>query len=87
LATRKTAIGIDSEAKLRHEFEKRRFVHDLSVVLHRLRIGAGLTQAQLAKRLGTTRLTLARLELGLDVQTPRLCTLRRVAMAVGLVRH
>jgi DNA-binding XRE family transcriptional regulator len=86
----KPAPGIDapiSEAEARHEYARRRLVHDVSVALHRMRIAGGLTQAQLAKRLGTTRPTVARLELGLDVRTPRLCTLQRVAMALGLVRR
>src|SRR5438105_15635616 len=44
---------------------------------------AGLTQAQLATRIGTSQPTIARLEKGLDVRTPRWDTLQRIARALG----
>ncbi|TMB29639.1 MAG: helix-turn-helix transcriptional regulator [Deltaproteobacteria bacterium] len=43
----------------------------------------GLTQAQLATRIGTSQPTIARLEKGLDVRTPRWDTLQRIARALG----
>ena len=48
-----------------------------------MRTGAGLTQAQLARRIGTSQPTIARLEKGLDVRTPRWDTLQRIARALG----
>jgi len=44
-----------------------------------MRMGAGLTQAQLATRIGTSQPTIARLQKGLDVRTPRWDTLQRIA--------
>lgn len=49
--------------------------------LLRARIGAGLTQAQLAKRMGTSQSVIARLEGGNSA--PTLSTLRRYAAATG----
>lgn len=49
--------------------------------LLRARIGAGLTQAQLAKKMGTSQSVIARLEGGNSV--PTLSTLRRYAAATG----
>lgn len=49
--------------------------------LLRARIGAGLTQAQLAKKMGTSQSVIARLEGGNSA--PTLSTLRRYAAATG----
>jgi transcriptional regulator with XRE-family HTH domain len=48
-----------------------------------MRTGAGLTQTQPAARIGTSQPTIARLEKGLDVRTPRWDTLQRIARALG----
>lgn len=49
--------------------------------LRRERIAAGLTQASLAERLGTTQSAIARLEAG--QQRMSLLTLKRAALALG----
>ncbi len=49
------------------------------------RVGAGLTQAELAARMGTTQSTIARLEGGSVLPSTR--TLQRVAAATGKVLH
>ena len=64
-----------SDPKVRHHFEQRRLVHEVAIAVRSMRMGAGLTQAQLAKRIGTSQPTIARLEKGLDVRTPRWCRL------------
>src|SRR5216683_1354790 len=64
-----------SDPKVRHHFEQRRLVHEVAIAVRSMRMGAGLTQAQLAKRIGTSQPTIARLEKGLDVRTPRWDTL------------
>ena len=46
------------------------------------RLAAGLTQRQLAEKMGTTQSAIARLESGL--QTPTLDTLSRLAVALGV---
>ncbi len=61
--------------ELRPEYEFRR-----ALIAARLR--AGLTQAQVAERLGITRLAIARLESG--TSTPTVETLRRLADALAI---
>jgi transcriptional regulator with XRE-family HTH domain len=72
-----------SNPRVRHHFEQRRLVHEVAIAVRSMRMGAGLTQAQLAKRIGTTQPAIARLEKGLDVRTPRWDTLQRIATALG----
>jgi len=90
--SKKKARGIDGDAflaaqlsdpRVRHHFEQRRIVHEVAVAVRGMRMGAGLTQAQLATRIGTSQPTIARLEKGLDVRTPRWDTLQRIARALG----
>lgn len=50
-------------------------------LVHRLRRDAGLTQAELAERMGTTQSAIARMEGG--GTRPRLETLEKLAAAVG----
>ena len=92
MTKRKKARGIDGDAflavqlsdpRVRHHFEQRRIVHEVAVAVRGMRMGAGLTQAQLATRIGTSQPTIARLEKGLDVRTPRWDTLQRIARALG----
>src|SRR6266498_569034 len=87
---RATGIGGDAflaaqltDPKVRHHFEQRRLVHEVAIAVRSMRMGAGLTQAQLAKRIGRTQPTIARLERGIDVRTPRWDTLQRIARALG----
>lgn len=72
-----------SDPRVRHHFERRRIVHEVAIAVRGMRMGAGLTQAQLASRIGTSQPTIARLEKGLDVRTPRWDTLHRIARALG----
>ncbi len=65
-------------AELEKKFEVALGIADL-VILHRTR--SGLTQEQLAKRIGTSISAVSRLESGFHV--PSLETLRKVAEAVG----
>src|SRR6267378_3998411 len=89
---KKRASGIAGDAflsaqlsvpKVRHHFEQRRLIHEVAIAVRSMRMGAGLTQAQLAKKIGTTQPAIARLEKGLDVRTPRWDTLQRIATALG----
>jgi len=72
-----------SDRRVRHHFEQRRLIHEVAIAVRSMRMGAGLTQAQLAKKIGTTQPAIARLEKGLDVRTPRWDTLQRIATALG----
>jgi ribosome-binding protein aMBF1 (putative translation factor) len=53
----------------------------LAEIVYRLRTNAGLTQTELAKRMGTTQSAIARVEAG--GSTPTLDLLDRVGQAVG----
>ena len=92
MSKKKKARGIDGDAflaaqlsdpRVRHHFEQRRIVHEVAVAVRGMRMGAGLTQTQLATRIGTSQPTIARLEKGLVVRRPRWDTLQRIARALG----
>lgn len=51
--------------------------------LLKARSSAGLTQAQLAERIGTTQSAVARLESGSAAHSPSIATLQRYASALG----
>ena len=57
---------------------------ELSRLVYDLRMGAKLTQAQLAKRVGTTQSVVSRLE-DADYEGHSLAMLRRIAQSVGCV--
>ncbi len=57
---------------------------ELSRLVYDLRVGAKLTQAQLAKRVGTNQSVISRLE-DADYQGHSLAMLRRIARAVGCI--
>ena len=69
--------------EFRIRFEKRRLIHEVAVAVRSMRTGAGMTQAQLAKAIGSSQPTIARLEKGLDQRTPRWDLLRRIALALN----
>lgn len=87
-------VPMDLEAELREAFKRPGFksAYDaledeysaLSVFLG-ARKAAGLTQEEIAKRMGTTKSAISRLEssLGSGRTSPSLATLRRYAAAVG----
>lgn len=70
-----------SQPEVRAEYDRLAPEFELIESLLRARIGAGLTQAQLAKKMGTSQSVIARLEGGNSV--PTLSTLRRYAAATG----
>ena len=61
---------LDEEFALFHEFLK-------------ARTSAGITQAEVAKRIGTTQSAVARLESGKGKHSPSLATLQKYAQALG----
>jgi len=64
-------------------YERARRAFALGAQMRELRAARGLTQAQLAERMGTTQSVVARLEAGDRV--PTLVTLERVAAALDAV--
>lgn len=67
--------------EFREEYEKADAEFSLIEELIRARSEAGLSQAELAKRIGTTQSSIARLEGG--GVSPSMSTLRRYAQATG----
>lgn len=65
------------------EYRRRRFVQEVAVAVRKLRESAGLTQAELAGRMGVSQPVIGRLEGAKDHQ-PRFDLLDRVATSVGL---
>ena len=69
------------EPEYREEYERLGPEFELARALIAARMAAGLTQAELASRMGTTQSVIARLEAG-RVQ-PTTATLQRLARAIG----
>lgn len=70
-----------NEPEYREEYERLGPEFELARALIGARAAAGLTQAELAERMGTTQSVIARLEAGRV--RPTTATLRRVAQATG----
>lgn len=68
---------------VRAEYEKLQDEFALLDQFLEARAAAGLTQAQVAERIGTTQSAIARLESGAGRHQPSLGTLRKYAQAVG----
>lgn len=62
-------------------YEDEARISDFRTLVHRLRTEAGLTQVELARRMGTTQSAIARMEGG--GTRPTLDTLEKLAVAVG----
>ncbi len=69
----------DPEIKMHYEQEKAKT--NIAHAVRAARTRAGLTQAELAKKIKTTQSVIARLESGTDKRTPSLDLLARVASA------
>jgi DNA-binding XRE family transcriptional regulator len=57
-------------------------VLEIGMRVRKLREGAGLTQAELARKMGVSQQTISRLESG-EVDNPTVATLERIARATG----
>ena len=68
------------DANFRREYEALETEFDLARTLIEARVAAGLTQEEVARRMGTTQPAVARLESG---HKPSVKTLERYAAAVG----
>jgi DNA-binding XRE family transcriptional regulator len=71
------------DRKFSIHYEQRRLVHDVAIAVRSMRDAAGLTQAELAKLVGTSQPSIARMEKGLDQRTPRWETMRKIGRALG----
>ncbi len=71
------------DPEFRHHFFQRRLAHEVAIAVRSMRASAGLTRAELAKRIGSSQPAIARLEKGLDRRTPQFDTLQRIAASLG----
>lgn len=67
----------NSEIRIKYEEEKVK--SEIAFMVKRLRQKAGLTQEELAKKIGTSQSVIARLESGRDTRIPSLSLLSRIA--------
>ena len=69
--------------RVRREYEKLEEEFELLDQILRARTEAGLTQAELAERIGTTQSAVARMETAIGKHSPSIATLKRYASALG----
>ena len=69
------------DPEIRIHYEEERAKTEIAATVCAARKRAGLTQAQLAKRIGSTQSVIARLESGEDSRSPTLPLLARIAAA------
>lgn len=67
--------------ELQHLYEEEKLNHKIALVICRIREAQGLTQAELAKKVGTTQSVISRLE-DADYEGHSLTMLQRVASAL-----
>ena len=67
----------------RSAYEERKMVHQVALTVRGLRERAGLTQAQLAKKMGMSQPAIGRIERSIGYRAPSWETLRRVFKALG----
>jgi ribosome-binding protein aMBF1 (putative translation factor) len=81
-ARRLTAMAAEERARFDAAYEAARLALDVGEQVREAREAAGLSQRELARRMGTSQAAVARLEAGGTGAT--LTTLQRVAAALGL---
>lgn len=69
--------------EVRREYEKLKEEFQLLDEILKARTEAGLTQAELAERIGTTQSAVARMERAIGKHSPSIATLKRYASALG----
>ncbi len=68
---------------VRQHFVQRRMVHEVALAVRAMREQGGLTQFELAKRIGSSQPSVARIEKGIGYRTPQWETLAKIARALG----
>lgn len=68
---------------VRREYDKLKEEFELLDEILKARTDAGLTQAELAERIGTTQSAVARMETAMGKHSPSIATLKRYASALG----
>ena len=83
-AGRQAALNDDERANYSIIYAEAGLSGALAELVYRLRDEAGLTQTELARRMGSTQSSIARMEAG--SQTPRIDLLDRLGRALGTPR-
>lgn len=78
---------LTKDAKFTECYQKEVLINEISKLVIELRKKAHLTQAELAKKAGTTQPVIARLESGTDSRVPSLGLLSRMAQASHAKLH
>lgn len=71
------------DPRFREAYEQRKLVHEVAIAVRALRERNGLTQQQLAKRIGVSQPVIGRLERGIGYRTPSWETMRKIFRALG----
>lgn len=69
--------------EIRRKYEKLKEEFELLDEILKARAATGLTQAELAERIGTTQSAVARMETAIGKHSPSIATLKRYASALG----
>jgi transcriptional regulator with XRE-family HTH domain len=67
----------------RYHYEQRKLVHEVAVAVRAMRKQAGLTQAQLASKVGVSQPMIAKIEKGIEQRTPHFDMLGKICVALG----
>ena len=82
-AMRLCVMSADERASYERASAEARFAFEVGARIREARKAAGLSQRELAQRMGTSQASIGRLESG--TVSPTLATLQRAATALGLV--
>jgi DNA-binding XRE family transcriptional regulator len=72
-----------TNSEVKKEYDELVPVYELRKKLINMRISKGLTQAEIAKKMGTNKSNISRLECGEKVSFPTLATISKYAGALG----
>ena len=71
--------------EIRIKYEEEKVKSEIAFMVKNTREKMGLTQAELAEKVGTSQSVIARLEGGNDTRTPSLSLLSRIARSCGAI--
>lgn len=66
------------KADFKHYYDRELLINEIASIVYNLRVDSNLTQAQLAKKVGTSQSSIARLESGADSRMPSIDLLARI---------
>lgn len=84
-AQNKYPIPADEQVEYEQAYAEATLAGELAELVYRLRVDAGLTQTELARRMGTTQSSIARIEAGGSL--PSMAVLAKLSRATGTPLH